>query len=451
MNRFKYFSIRWVVAGLGLALMLCSFGFYIGASIGSVTVIESILTLMPQKRLTGVNILAVGVDDTKTSQRSDTILVLHLDDVNQRIGIISIPRDTYIKIEGQGMTKVNHAYSHGGIKLLQKSVSNFLNIPIDYYIKIYLKGVENIVDQLGGISIDVEKNMFYKDQAGDVYIDLEKGHQNLNGKEMVSYLRFRHDQKGDIGRIKRHQSFIRSVIDKVMDSGEIWKAPRTLMKLADNLDTNLSKREIIGLALQFSEVFKSNNFDVGTIPGAVTLIDGVSYWRPDIIRLDSVVDTMLHGFETKVAQVEIKVETVDKRASQEERRTVTLKEVTRLTEQTNIIEREKADVKSGKLIYIEILNGNGIDGEARWASAFLKERGYKIPWIGNAGSFNYEETLLVDWKGNTDRTIALAAALRIDPSKIIVYDRPEKKLDVSIVLGKDWESIRIAWESSQTL
>ena len=57
----------------------------------------------------------------------------------------------------------------------------------------------------------------------------------------------------------------------------------------------------------------------------------------------------------------------------------------------------------------------------------------------------------MDWKGNTDRTIALAAALRIDPSKIIVYDRPEKKLDVSIVLGKDWESIRIAWESSQTL
>ena len=90
---------------------------------------------------------------------------------------------------------------------------------------------------------------------------------------------------------------------------------------------------------------------------------------------------------------------------------------------------------------VEVLNGLGIKGVAQDAASLLKDHGIQVARFGNAGSFSYDETLIVDWKGNIEKVIVLANLLKIDPERIIVYDRPSKPLDATLVLGKDWNSI----------
>jgi LCP family protein required for cell wall assembly len=345
--------------------------------------------------------------------------------------------DPRIKIAENRMTKINHSYAYGGIDLLQKTVSNLLNVPIDYYITIKLDGVIKIIDQLGGIKIDVEKDLYYTDKAGGLYIDLKRGPQILSGKQAVAYLRFRHDNKGDIGRIRRQQVFIDALLKKIVANNDFFTTPTLLLKLSSNIKTNLSAREIVGLAVQINNIFQGGDIETGSIPGAITTYDGLSYWRPDIIGLDKVVSETLLGFEKEVTE-DIKVITQDTEASQEKRRALSANEAQRIQDTS---ETDATYEQAKKLLSIEVLNGNGEQGIAMKATSFIRDNGFNVLRYGNAGSFNYNETRIVDWKGNVEHVIALANLLRIDPSKIIIYHKPEKKLDVTIVIGQDWAEI----------
>ena len=97
--------------------------------------------------------------------------------------------------------------------------------------------------------------------------------------------------------------------------------------------------------------------------------------------------------------------------------------------------------ESPKAINVEVLNGLGLPGSAKVAARYLKKKGLKVSKFGNAGTFSYDETLIVDWKGNVSASLLLSKLLKIDPSKIIVYDKPSKTIDVTVVLGKDWKQL----------
>jgi len=135
-------------------------------------------------------------------------------------------------------------------------------------------------------------------------------------------------------------------------------------------------------------------------------------------------------------EVVAKIKTVDKEAGQDARRTMTLKEVNWFSQQADL-EKPKQYLKQANLV-VEILNGYGGAGEANRLAAHLKKFGISVKRTGNAASFQYKETLIVDWKGKLDASLALAQVLSIDPTKIIVYDKPEKTLGITIVLGQDW-------------
>jgi polyisoprenyl-teichoic acid--peptidoglycan teichoic acid transferase len=404
---------------------------------GKVAVLEFFLTVMPQKHLSGINILAVGIDNTKDVQRSDTIMIFHLNKDKNSISVLSVPRDTRVNIPGIGFTKINRAYPYGGINLLRKTIADLLSIPIDYYIKVNLAGVEKIIDTMGGISFNVPKDFYYVDTAGELYINIEKGEQVLSGKKAVEFLRFRQDIKGDIGRIERQQSFLKSVTETLL-TGNILKTPSLVAKLSSSVETDLKLSETIGLAVQFGAAFRSGRIESGTVPGAVTMVQGVSYWRPDIVALDRMIEEVLFGFEIKpVMAQKMKVKTVDKKASKEDaRRKLTLKEVSRIIEH---VEEEIFDLD--RSLVLEALNGNGQVGGAQRVAAMLKKEDLKVVRFDNAGSFTYPNTLIVDWKGNLEKVIKLAGYLYIDPEHIIVYDRPQKGLDVTIVIGSDWPEI----------
>lgn len=431
--------------------------------------IEGLVTLIPKQTLQGVNVLVVGIDNAKTVQRSDTIVVLHLNEVKNRIGVLSIPRDTRVNIPGFGMTKINHAYAHGGMSLLRQTVSSFLNIPIDYYVQVNLGGVEKIVDELGGVPIEVEKSLKYHDYAGDLHIDLQPGKQVLSGKDATAYLRFRRDRKGDIGRIDRQQKFMKSVTEKILGSGNLLRSPGLLKKLMKMVNTDLSLRQMLGFATQFGDAFISNRFQSGTVPGAVALIGGVSYWRPDITAMDTVVDQTLFGFDVaKTAPTPIvaysaplpkeikpakkvakpvassrmtKAPAPSKKVPEPEvRRQATKSEITRIATQTDLDTSQSLSLAQ-QALKLEILNGVGAEGLATRVTQLMAAKGYQVVRVDNSQRFDYPESKIVDWKDNLQTVLVLANDLGIDPKNIVIYDRPAKPLDVTLVIGEDWERL----------
>jgi polyisoprenyl-teichoic acid--peptidoglycan teichoic acid transferase len=412
--------------------------FFIGYFLSHIAVLDIFLSMMPSERLKGVNILAIGVDDTEYVKRSDAIIIFHLDPGENRIGVLSVPRDTRVQAEGLGYTKINHTYAHGGVSLLQKTVSDFVGVPIDHFMKVNLQGISNIVDTLGGIEVDVEKELNYTDQAAGLYIQLDKGKQRLNGDQAMQYLRFRQDSEGDIGRIRRQQYFIQQVAKQMTRPSKILTIPSLISKIGNVIETDMSFPEMMGLVLQFKSAYLQGEIQKGTVPGGIVLINGASYWKADIGKMDEKVSEILLGFgRNDVIEAETLVETVSEESSKDDRRRVTVKEVRRVAAQSDI----NPDVLLGKLLNVEILNGYGKKGVAHVAASLLKARGLKISRINNAGTFNYKKTLIVDWKGDIENVIVLANLLQIDPDRIIVYDRPSKPLDATIVMGEDWDEI----------
>ncbi len=423
-------------------ILFFSLSYYFLLIITNVALIENFLTLIPQTRLDGVNVLALGLDEMKDVQRTDTIMVLHLDAAQKRIGLLSIPRDTKTKVEGYGETKINHAYAYGGVPLLRKTVSELLNVPIQYYVVMNLEGVKTLVDHFGGVQVEVEKDLRYKDKEANLDIELKKGEQSLSGEKAAEYLRFRHDNDGDIGRIHRQQTFLKALVDKFLGAGRAFEIPGLIRELATNMQTDMTMKQVVGLTVQFSEAFKEGHIETGSIPGMITLEHGVSYWRPEIAALDRTVDDVLLGLDSQpVVADSSRIVTQDKSASEEPRRTVTLKEAVRVTEQKDITKPQEI-AASAKALSIEVLNGCGIPGEAKRAADILKSLGVKVSRYANSGSFRYDETKIVDWKSKVDDVLVIAQLLHVDPANIIVYDRPEKSLDVTVVLGKDWDQLK---------
>ena len=183
-------------------------------------------------------VMIMGVDERADDVgRSDTLMIATLDPDKNQAALLSVPRDTRVKIKGHGFDKINAAYAYGGRKLTQETIESLLNTHIDHYIKINVHGFTKIIDALGGIDIDVEKRMYYEDpwdDDGGLYIDLQPGMQHMDGKTAITYVRYR-DEEGDIGRIKRQQNFMKAVMDKLVSPTIIPKLPAIVSAVSDSV------------------------------------------------------------------------------------------------------------------------------------------------------------------------------------------------------------------------
>lgn len=184
-----------------------------------------------------LNVLILGLDSRDPASRTDTLLVLTLNRVNGEINIMSIPRDMRVNIPGYGMDKINHAYAYGGISLAMEAVEGFLDIDVDHYMTTDFEGFINIVDILGGIELEVEKKMRY--YGIDVTIELDPGLQHLDGAKALQYVRFRSDEEGDFGRVRRQQEFLKALLQEIITFKNILQVPRLLPEIAGNIKTDL--------------------------------------------------------------------------------------------------------------------------------------------------------------------------------------------------------------------
>lgn len=188
-----------------------------------------------------VSVLMLGIDsrDGIDSGRSDTIIVATIDPEDKTTTVLSIPRDSYVYIEGYGYDKINHAYAFGGAKLAVQAIEQLLDIPIDYYAAIDFNGFVSLVDVFGGVTVDNEFSFNY-----DGY-SFAEGELHLNGDEALAYSRMRYDDpEGDAGRQMRQQQVIMSLLDEVGTIKSVGQISKIFDVLGDRISSNLSSRTV---------------------------------------------------------------------------------------------------------------------------------------------------------------------------------------------------------------
>lgn len=248
-------------------------------------------------------ILVMGVDAPNRSvrqkdensfegTRTDTMMLMRVNSDKKQVSLVSIPRDSKVYLAGnRGIDKINAAHALGGPDLAVQTVQDSFGIPIDNFIVINLRGVRDLVDALGGIDLYIEKPMRYTDNTAKLYINFQPGQQHLNGKEAESFLRFRHDQLGDIGRIRRQQQFISAVSKKLREPGVVFKIPK-MVELANNyLETDLNSNDLLTLAF-FGKDLNLNSLRTATLPGHPGGTR-VSYWVIDPEPAQLILDRLI--------------------------------------------------------------------------------------------------------------------------------------------------------------
>jgi LCP family protein required for cell wall assembly len=251
-----------------------------------------------------VNVLLLGGDSRGLKKnevpRSDTIMVASIDPVTKKAVLLSILRDTYVKIPGYGDDRINSALALGGPELAMKTVSDLLGIPIQYYVYTDFKGFIALVDAIGGIEIEVEKNMKYSDsEDGHEYdINLKKGLQHMDGKTALQYVRFRHDALSDFARTERQRKFIQAVAQKMQTTSSLLKLPRILSSIDPYIETNLTTTDMLKLGSLAYEA-KAEGIVGEQIPPSHLLVEknvgGASVLTADKNKLKAYVQELFNG------------------------------------------------------------------------------------------------------------------------------------------------------------
>lgn len=258
-------------------------------------------TEIEQKNKDEILFLLMGVDakDVKKSKgtRTDTMMLFKVDLETGGINLLSIPRDTRVKVRNTE-DKINHAHAFGGPELTMKTVRDFLNLDIDYYVKVDYKAVMAIVDAIGGVEIDVPRNMKYYDPTADppLNINLKKGLQTLYGQEAHDFLRYRSGYaEGDIGRIKAQQMFMKELIKQTVKPKNILKLPKLINTYFEYVDTNIPLSVILKGA-NVAKKIDMENMNTNTIPGYDKKISKIDYWIYDREQTEEIVKEMFGDY-----------------------------------------------------------------------------------------------------------------------------------------------------------
>ena len=219
------------------------------------------------------SILLLGVDERKNDiGRSDTMIVMTVNPNKQSINMLSLPRDTRTDIVGHGtVDKMNHAYAYGGIPMSINTIEGFLDIPIDYYVKMNMEGFQEIVDAVGGVTVENDMDLSYKG------FNYPKGTLTLQGKEALIYTRIRkEDPRGDFGRQMRQRQVIQAILNKGASLSSLTNYQSIFEALGKNVETNLTFDEMMSIQSHYRSAL--NSINQMSIEGKNETINGVWYF-----------------------------------------------------------------------------------------------------------------------------------------------------------------------------
>lgn len=202
--------------------------------------------------------------------RSDVIMLCRIDPETPLVTMVSIPRDTKVNVEGYGTQKINAAYALGGAELAVKTVSSYSGVKISHYAEIYFSGLEDLVDQLGGVTVNVPEYCSYKD------VTLQPGVQELNGHEALVFSRCRKTySQGDFTRTKCQRILVEALVEKVL-AQPATELPGVLTSATKCFKTDIPLEDLIKLATKMQGMNK-DCFYSGMCPSTTGMVNGVSY------------------------------------------------------------------------------------------------------------------------------------------------------------------------------
>jgi LCP family protein required for cell wall assembly len=219
------------------------------------------------------DVLILGMD--VGGGNTDVIATMRVD--GGETVITQIPRDSYIESDQYGAMKINALYATGGIDALKREISSLMGRPIRHHLVLNLGATRRIADMMGGIEVDVPKRMHYTDNTQGLYIDLQPGLQNLKGRDLEGFLRFRHDETGDIGRMERQQLAVQALFRKLMRPDQLVRLPALLMSTGEDLRTDMGPMELGGLVTGIS----TTKLNIHHLEGRPFDLGGVSYLEID--------------------------------------------------------------------------------------------------------------------------------------------------------------------------
>jgi len=351
-----------------------------------------------------INILILGIDKNWTQDnimytketRTDTIMVAGLDLEKKTVGLLSIPRDSYVSIpsEYEGETyeiqgyegKINGAYTDGGVELTKKVVEEVLQINIDYYILVKVNALPDLIDAIGGVEIYVEKDMDYDDNWGHLHIHLKEGWQLLDGNRAEGYSRFRNDEEGDLGRIRRQQQVLYAIKNRVGETKSILEIQRLIEATYKNVETDLSPRQILDLANIYKNVQKED-VKMATVPTGTDEFSEVSYQIIDYSLLPDYVNEYLLSLPPPVT--------------------------------------------------VEIIDGNWEEAYSSQLAENLSSLGFRVLDIRNDG-YIYDITHVIVHTDNVDMDKISAMIKLLGKPAIFNDETGEGTVDLTIVMGKDY-------------
>lgn len=247
-----------------------------------------------------INVLMLGVDES--GLRTDAIMVASYDVNEGKVNLLSVPRDTKIRITNKGITrKINavHAMTSDnekgkilGAQATAEAVTQLTGIPINYYIEFSFLAIDHLFDSLGGVEYDIPdvegggRGMNYDDPYQNLHIHLKPGMQTLDGSQVQQFLRYRKSNYGvgsgsDIDRVKRQQEFLRAVVNQKMNFTALKKIPGIYSKISKEVKTNISTGDMTKY-IRYLNKITEENINSYNLPGVNKMIGGASYFVCDL-------------------------------------------------------------------------------------------------------------------------------------------------------------------------
>lgn len=230
------------------------------------------------------SVLLLGVDERDgDAGRSDTMIVITVNPTLQTTKMLSIPRDTYTEIVGKGFKdKINHAFSFGGIEMAIKTVENLLALPVDYVVKVNMESFVDIVDIVGGITVENALDFYYENEHFPI------GELTLDGEKSLKYVRMRYDDPaGDFGRQNRQKQVIQGVLKEGLFLNTVWNYKSIFKTIEKNMEMNIPFNDLYSLQKNYGDSLR--NIEQLYMNGGTSMMKNrIYYYVPDVEELTEV-------------------------------------------------------------------------------------------------------------------------------------------------------------------
>lgn len=376
-----------------------------------------------------ITVLVMGIDERKSQQgpwRTDTMIILTIDPINNTAGMLSIPRDTWVEIPNYDgvFDRINTANFRGdadnypgggGPALAMETVRQNFGVPVDYFVTVNFNAFVEIIGYLDCVPISVPENIddpTYPESDGTGYdpFYIEAGDHCMDGETLLKYARTRATYGGDFDRAARQQQVIHAIRDHILTTNQLTnllaQAPEIYASVQDDINTNLSVNQLISLARLASEIPEeaicSRVID-GAFVDLATLPDGSQVLVPDRTRVRTLVQEIFTATgQCDPAFVDLAVQSATEGAA------------------------------------VSVINGTTTEGLATSTGDKLAAAGISIASVGNADRFDYESTIIYSYTGKIYTARYIAQLLGISESAIVEMTSPGGGADIEVILGGDY-------------